>query len=212
MIINVFICLIILTGQCVHSTVININSDNGTNSTECCVHGTCVCSSLYTALVNIASNTMINNITSKSVALNNTTTMGSGNLTNITITGSNVTIMCNNSGSVYCESCDNVKIEWITWDSCGDLDGTNIAGVTFNISSNISLVNCTLQYSQIMAISFLEISGNVNISRCNFLSNRGKGNCGGLSFSSGSIFVNLIISDCYFYNNGDYYGQTLNCF
>ena len=122
-IVNVFICLIILTSQYVLSKVININSNNGTNSTECCVNGTCECSSLYAALVNITSYTTIN-IISKLVALNNTTTMGSGKLTNITITGSNVTIMCNNSGSVYCESCDNVTIEGITWDSCGDPNGT----------------------------------------------------------------------------------------
>ena len=210
MIIYVLIYLVILNSQCVHSKVININSINDTNSSECCacVHGTCVCSSLYTALINITNNTIIN-ITSKSVALNDSTKMGSGNLTNITITGSNVTIMCNNSGSVYCESCDNVKIEGITWDSCGNLNGPNIAGVTFNVGSNILLVSCTFQNSQITAIGFLEVSGNINVSRCNFLSNKGKGDSGGLSFSSGSIFVNLSISDNYFYNNGDYFGQTL---
>ena len=166
---NVLICLIILISQCVHCKVININSDNGTISTECCVHGACVCSSLYTALANITSNTVIN-ITSKSVALNNTTTMGSGNLTNIAITGSNVTIMCNNSGSVYCESCDNVTIEGITWDSCGDPNGAH-AGVTFNGTSNISLVNCTFQHSQISAVSLIDVSDNISIQYCKFLSN-----------------------------------------
>ena len=110
------ICLIILTSQCVHSKVIIVNSNNGNDNTECCVNGECTCSSLSTALLNIDNNNTIINITSESVALNNTTTMGLGKLTNITITGSNVTIMCNNSGSVYCESCDDVIIEGITWD------------------------------------------------------------------------------------------------
>ena len=213
MIVYVMIYFIILNSQCVQSKVINIKSNNGTNSTECCVHGVaCICSSLYTALVNIKNNTMIN-ITSESVALNNTTRMGSGNLTNIRIIGSNVTIMCNNSGSVYCESCDNVMIEGITWDSCGDPNGTDFAGVTFNVSSNISLLNCTFQYSQITAVGFLEVSGSFNVSQCNFLSNKGKNGCGGLRIFSGSVSVNLDISNSYFYNNGLYYnyyaGQTL---
>ena len=87
--ISVLICLIILTNQCVctHSKVITVNSSNGNNNTECCVHGKCTCSSLSTALLNIKNYTIIN-ITSQSVALDSTTTMGSVKLTNITITGS----------------------------------------------------------------------------------------------------------------------------
>ena len=197
MIINVLICLIILTSQCVHNKVINVNSNDGNDSTECCVHGRCACSSLYTALRNITNNTIIN-ITSKSVALHDITTMGSGKLTNIAITGSNVTIMCNNSGSVYCESCDNVSIEGIIWDRCGDPNGLNLAGVTFNGTTNILIVNCTFQHSQIRAVTILEASSV---------------NCGGLSISSGPVFV-LVISDSYFYDNGfysdAYSGQTLN--
>ena len=202
MTINMLICLIILTIQCVHSKVINVNSDDGNDSTECCINGRCPCSSLYTALQNITNNTIIN-IISKSIALHDTTTMGSGKLTNITITGSNVTIMCNNSGSVYCESCDNVSIEGITWDRCGDPNGTNVAGVTFNGTSNILLVNCTFQHSQIKAVRLLKASNSMNISQCNFLSNKGNINCGALSISSGSVFV-LVISDSYFYDNGFY--------
>ena len=36
--------------------------------------------------------------------------MESGDLNNITITGNDANIMCNNSGGVYCGSCDNVVI------------------------------------------------------------------------------------------------------
>ena len=74
MIIVTLICLIILTSQCVcvHSKVIIVNSNNGNDNTECCVNGECVCSSLSTALLNIDNNTVIN-ITSQSVALNNST-------------------------------------------------------------------------------------------------------------------------------------------
>ena len=208
---GILICLIILTSQCVHSKDIIINSDNGNDSTECCVNGECTCSSLSTALLNIDNNTIIN-ITSESVVLNNTTTMGSGKLTNITITGSNVTIMCNNSGSVYCESCDDVMIEGITWDRCGDPNGTNIAGVTFNGSSNISLVNCTFQYSQLPTVSLLGVSYNILIHGCNFLSiiPLRENVAGVLSVrresshklsSHSNIIVTVTINEVYFWNN-----------
>ena len=215
MIVNVLICLIILTSQCVcvHSKVININSNNGNDSAECCVDGTCVCSSLYTALLNITNNTIIN-ITSKSVALHNTATMGSGKLTNITITGSNVTIMCNNSGSVYCESCDHVKIEGITWDRCGDPNGI-YAGVIFNTVSNIVIINCTFQHSKGVAVSLTDVSNTILIDHCNFLSNIPmqmiNSNNGGiltitrslLGFSNNlNINITVIISESHFYNNG----------
>ena len=171
MIIGMLIFMNVLTSQCVpvHGKVITINSNDGSDSIECCVKGKCVCSSLSTALLKINSFTIII-ITSESVTLNNTTTMGSGKLTNITITGSNATIMCNNIGSVYCESCEYVKIEGITWDRCGDPNGTNIAGVTFNVTSNISLLNCTFQNSQLPAVALMEIADNILIQSCNFLS------------------------------------------
>ena len=206
MIIGTLLCLIILTSQCVHSKVIIVNSNNGNDNTECCVNGTCACSSLSTALLNIDNNTIIN-ITSELVALNNTTTMGSGKLTNITITGSNVTIICNNSGSIYCESCDDVMIEGITWDRCGDPNGTSIAGVTFNGTSNISLVNCTFQHSQLSAVSLLGISDSILIQGCNFLFNIP--NDAGVIYISRnssdneSSYITITITGSYFYNNSN---------
>ena len=215
-VVNMLVYLIILTSQCVcvHSKVIIVNSNNGNNSAQCCINGDCVCSSLSTALLNIDNNTIIN-ITSELLALNNFTTMGSGKLTNIAITGSNVTIMCNNSGSVYCESCDDVMIEGITWDRCGDPNGTNIAGVTFNGTSNISLVNCIFKHSQLPAVALLETSYNITIRGCNFLSNIPQQvlkivssipKLGALIitrlFPGFSSIVTVRIFDSYFYNNG----------
>ena len=211
--IGLLICLSILTSQCVcvHSKVIIVNSISGNDNTECCVNGECACSSLSTALHHIASHTIIN-ITSQSVALNNTTTMGSGRLTyNITITGSNVTIMCNNSGSVYCKLCIGVMIKGITWDRCGDPNGINIAGVTFNIISNVSLINCTFQYSQTSAVSLAEVTDNILIHGCSFLSNiptRTDDYYGILSITrhQSRIFnrrnITITIHEGYFYNNG----------
>ena len=211
----VLIFLITLTSQLVHSKVITVNITSGNSSHECCyTEQGCMCASLSVALQYIDSNTTIN-ITSSSVMLEESVklgsnrTSGSGNLTDITITGSNVTIMCNNSGSVYCESCDNVMIERITWDRCGDPNGTNIAGVTFNGTSNF-----TFQLSKIPAVTFLDVSENVYVNHCNFLSNRRiiqlpvDHQCGGLRiYYSSSNFVNLIVSDSYFYDNG-FYGNN----
>ena len=210
--IDTLICLIIFANQCtcVHSKVIIVNSNNGNDNTECCVNGTCTCSSLSTALLNIDNNTIIN-ITSESIALNHTTTMGSGKLTNITITGSNVTIICNNSGSVYCESCDDVVIDGITWDRCGDPNGRNIAGVTFNGTSNISLVNCIFQHSQLPTVSLLQVSDNILIQSCNFSSNIPLeiDNSGILNisrvlsheFQVATSSITVTINEGYFYNN-----------
>ena len=216
MVVDVLICLIILTltihSVCVHSKVITVNNNNKDNN-KCCVNGECACSSLSTALLNIDNNTIIN-ITSESVALINSTTMGSGKLTNITITGSNVTIMCNNSGSVYCESCDDVMIEGITWDRCGDPNGTNIAAVTFNGTSNISLVNCTFQHSQVPTVHLLEVSNSIFIQRCNFLTNIPLQKINDFDFSiftikrtlPGSQNITIAIYESYFYKNG--YSQS----
>ena len=119
--------------------VITVNND-GDASVECCVNGTCPCGSLYYALQNLTSNSIIN-ITSESVTLNTTTPIGSGNLHNITITGNGATIMCNNSGGVYCESCSDVIIEGITWDECY----TNPLLVK---AISISITNCVFWYDQ----------------------------------------------------------------
>ena len=90
-----------------HSKVITVNDDSGR---RCCTEEGCIdiCASLSVALRYIESNTVIN-ITSISASLQENVDLGSGGLINITISGSN-------SGSVYCESCDHVSIERITWD------------------------------------------------------------------------------------------------
>ena len=198
----------LITTQCVNSKVIKINTAGGSDNTTCCVDGECVCTSLSTALLYMANNTIIN-ITSQSVTLEGNIKMGSGDLNNITITGNGATISCNNSGGVYCESCDHVIIEGITWDKCGDLNGTNTAGLTFNIIGNISLLNCTFQYSQVWAVSLLETSGEIVIQRSSFLYNSRmmawENNCGGLNIKKANMgFMKLTITDSYFISNGHF--------
>ncbi|XP_065891108.1 uncharacterized protein [Dysidea avara] len=200
---------LIMICQHVHAMAITINTTSGRNSTECCIDGkNCSCSSLSTALLYMTSNTVIN-ITSESVTLEDNIKMGSGDLNNITITGNGATtIMCNNSGGVYCESCDNVVIEGITWDRCGDPNGTNIAGVTFNITSNISLLNCTFQHSQIQAVSILKMSGYVVINKTEFLYNSqttaSNDTCGGLSIGIDNKHLTVTVCESYFLSNGHF--------
>ena len=96
----VWLCLVTV-GNHVHGTVITI-SNSGTNSTMCCINGTCACSSLYNALASIENNTVIN-ITSKVVLLHTMVYMKSGNLKhNITITSEEgAMVMCDNTGVYF---------------------------------------------------------------------------------------------------------------
>jgi len=192
--------LITLTSQLTFGKVITINTSGGSRhpSTLCCVDGDCVCTSLSTALLNMTSNTVIN-ITSESVTLDDKIKMGSGDLNNITITGNGAIIMCNNSGGVYCESCDNVVIEGITWDKCGDL---NTAGVTFNRTTNITLVNSTFQQSQTQAIKLYSISGSLSLTSVNLKLNKNSRGRGGAVFIQNILgdFV-MLVSNCEFNDN-----------
>ena len=137
-VVTVWLCLI---SHVACDVVITVNN-NGDNSTNCCVYGTCPCSSLTSALHDVSDNTVIN-ITSESVTLHDIVGMGSGNLSNIIITGNGATIMCNNTGGVYCESCSDITIMGITWCQCGRNDSTALAFI--NLSSEILIQDCTFQ-------------------------------------------------------------------
>ncbi|XP_065908670.1 uncharacterized protein [Dysidea avara] len=187
-----WMCLItlIITSQHVHSKVITINTNGGSDNTTCCVDGECDCSSLSTALTNITNNTVIN-ITSESISLDDAVELGSSNLNNITIAGNGASILCNNNGSVYCDSCDNMLIEGITWDRCG-IPGTVPAGLTIHNNANVSLLSCTFQNSQIRAVTLQNILGYVIVEKCNFLSN----NNSSLSVGGGTGYnIDIVISD-----------------
>ena len=146
-VVTVWLCLITHIACDVLITVNNNGSDND----KCCVNGTCPCSSLSSALHNVSDNTVIN-ITSESVTLHDIVGMGSGNLSNITITGNGATIMCNNTGGVYCESCSDIIVMGITWYQCGcndpEIPLTQTVALAFiNSSSRILIHNCTFQNS-----------------------------------------------------------------
>ena len=127
-------------------------------------------------------------------------------LNNISIIGHhNPTINCSNAGGVKFISCHNCTIEGITWDGCGikNVNGSTIPGIEFYHSTNITIQNCTFQYSAGQAVILSELSGKVTVKHCRFLFNTHHvGHGTAIYFSSKSLqeYVQLlfIISNCNF--------------
>ena len=165
----VLICLITLC----QSKYIEVNNE-GDDSSSCCIEGTCLCSSLFTALYHADSNSVIN-ITSSLVMLQNVTYMhkGIGYLNNVTIIGQEVTVACNNSGVLSCSYCHNILIKGITWDQCGNPnDLYYINGIGFKYAANILIANCIFQYSKkCTPVTILVSSGTIEIRDSKFLFN-----------------------------------------
>ena len=203
-VLGVWLCLM-MADQPTYSKVITINND-GTNTTECCVNGTCPCNSLHLALQNLTNNSIIS-IISESVTLHTTTPIGSGNLHNITITGNGATVMCNNSGGVYCESCNDVIIEGITWDQCGDPNKDNmVAGIHLTDVHNFKIENCYLQSFKICALSLDPCCGDIIVKNTTFdfnvmMKSPNDFDGSGLKVLSTSN-TSIVISDSSFTGNG----------
>ena len=165
----VWICLFTLC----QGKVIEINN-NGNDGTICCKEGTCLCGSLFKALQQIESDTVIN-ITSSLVTFHDFIEIGLGNLSNITITGNRATIACNNSGIFTCLHCSNVMIQGITWDQCGNPDHPiYVYAIGFIGVTNVSIVACTFQFSTVCKTVILQLSllsGYVRVRDCRFLFN-----------------------------------------
>ena len=149
---TVIVCLCFIT-IIVHSKIITVNN-SGNNSTTCCMEGTCLCNSFHDALRSIENNTIIN-ITSEFVSLEDTTYVGIEHLNNVTLTGNNVVVMCNNTGGMSWRSGDNILIEGITWNQCGDPRYPSTPAFKFNNIYNISIVKCTFQHSKVCITVFL---------------------------------------------------------
>ena len=190
--VTVWLCLITYIACDVLITVNNNGSDND----NCCVYGTCPCSSLSSALRNVSDNTVIN-ITSELVTLNDIVGMGSGNLSNITITGNGATIMCNNTGGVYCESCSNITIMGITWYQCGRNDSKNLLqapALNFTTVSNIQIYKCTFTKSSGCPVQMQHASHSISITECTFLANI-------FDFADDDIGIKLLCAGLYISSN-----------
>ena len=136
----------------------------------CCIFGNCSCPSLYTVLANLTSNTLINITTDVELS----SVIPLADLANITITGHNSpTVHCNNSGGLHFVSCHNCTIQGITWDRCGTRDNANVSQPVLQLSncSEMIIKICSFQHSIGQAIVLSQMTGDVNISHCNFSSN-----------------------------------------
>jgi len=202
-----WMCLM-MGGELVYSKVVTIDN-NGNRTFECCVEGLCSCNSFHYALSSIENNTFIT-ITSKVISLPLRAIMGSGNLHNITITGNGATIMCNNSGGVYCESCSDVIIEGITWDQCGNTSTPSIPGISFDHITNLMIIRCVFQWSTVCSvINVSNPEGQIFILASKFLDNSIKNRlpCPNAIYSNLLLWnstnkINLTISDSLFHHNG----------
>ena len=173
--------MITVSSQHVQNKMITVNTNEGSESTECCVQGECPCSSLSIALQNMSNDTIIN-ITSEAITLKNNIEIGSGNLNNIAITSYVATITCSNT-TIYCASCDDVTVSGITWVDC------NFA------LSNSTTVNCTLMHSNFVVSGSISIERSVSLSTSSLWINN-TNYTGYVNFTiSGSTFYWLSVSD-----------------
>ena len=201
---TVWLCLIthaVLYGAM--STVITV-SDNCSDDCDSNKEYNFSCTSLSCALKNMKSNTVII-ITSKVVSLTKIVGMGSSNLNNITITGNGATIMCNNTGGVYCESCSNVIIRGITWLQCGRSHPPLAPALNFTIVSYMSIHNCSFIRSSGCPVFLYHGRESITITDTYFVDNSFYAspyevNCGGLYIDLDQSYTNISIISSRFYS------------
>ena len=152
----------ITISQRVLGKVVTVNN-TGSNSSTCCIKGICLCNSLYDSLQSIENNTIVK-ITSHSVLLEDAVYIRVEYLNNVTITGNNVTIMCNNKGRMSWTSGNNILIEGITWDQCGNPRYPLTAAINFQKVFQISIIKCTFQHCKVCQTISLWSAKKQNIS------------------------------------------------
>ena len=199
------VIVVVWLGLAIHvvygaSMTITISS-NGSSKDDCCKSGSCMCSSLSSALNYTEDYTVINivsNITlDEDVEINN--------LNNITITGNDVTIMCNNIGFIYFESCSNVFIMGITWYQCGTVNNNTLApALSLYSVTNVLIYSCTFQNSPFCAVYMRNASNIVEIKGSDFIYTVGSLSdypCVGLAISESSHSY-VSVYDSKFDSNG----------
>ena len=132
-------------------------SNDGSNTTACCVRGNCPCSSFIHALSSVKSHTIIS--ITENIALNDMIYVEQG-LSDVTITGNDVMIMCNNKGGMSWGSGDNVVIEGIIWDQCGNPEDPMTPAIKFNNVHYVSIIGCVFQYSKVCTTVDLALDEN----------------------------------------------------
>ena len=173
-------------------------------SDKCCVYGNCSCNSLDHALANLTSNTLIN-ITTDLILSSLVTASG---IENVSIIGhNNPTVNCKSIGRIHITFCKNCIIQGITWDECGTkhIDNHTEPGLMLSYSTIITIQNCSFQHSVGQAVVLSEVSGDININDCKFVSNHYYGGHGAavyyLSNNARNPQFVFIISNCNFSYN-----------
>ena len=148
-----------------------ISDDNfSINGHVCCVYGNCTCDSLDNAVANLTSNVLINITTD--VMLSSLIKLS--DLQNVSIIGhNNTTVNCKHLGGIHLTFCHNCIIQGVTWDGCGTEITSNLTepGIKLKCSSNVTIQNCSFQHLIGQTLVLSEVSGDVNITNCNFVNN-----------------------------------------
>ena len=174
-----------------------------------CIYGKGFCPSLYTALANLTSIVLINITTDVELF----SIIPLADLANITITGhNNPTVNCNSSGGLHIISCHNCIIEGITWDKCGAKkirENINVSLPVLQVinSSNMTIKSDLFQHFIGQAIVLSQMTGDVKISHCNFLSNNHyEGHGSAIHYSSNDISTScqtfMMVSSNFTHNEG----------
>ena len=224
-------CLILILvhlaqGQLHCRRIIEVNNETG-NDTQGCLEGGHPCYSLDFALYNFQSYDCMN-ITSNTVSLS--TVVERNDINAITIRGQgNTTVMCSNNSRITFKNFSNVVIEGITWDGCGDPKIIANGGINFERIANLSIRNCTLQFSKSRALTIWTVSGfiemidtqvkyNANYDpiychpdqygtfRCN---TKDFAVTGGVRIQESTGQANVTIVNCIFDHNG-HFGEVIN--
>ena len=115
--------------------------------------------------------------------------------------------------------CSNVTIQEITWDQCGDINYPKTAGVIFNRTSNVSIINCIFQnFMPCISVEISHSTGDIKVINSKFMFNTvsNASLCGSSFYSSLLIYQTnataiLISNSLFFYNgNSNQEGVTLN--
>ena len=181
-------------------------SGEGDNGSVCCVYGNCTCCSLDHALAKLTNNILINITTDVMLS----SLIERSDLENISIIGhNNPTVILKNDGGVHFTSCYNCIIEGIIWDGCNtdNIHNETEPGLMLKESSNTTIQNCLFQCFLEQALVLSEVSGDVNINNCNFVSNSHyRGHGAAIHYSSNdttdSHFVFNITNCSFSYNKG----------
>ena len=114
---------------------------------------------------------------------------------------------CRSIGGIHFTYCNNCVIQDITWDGCGTKSTILLQtpGIKFTYSSNVTIQNCHFKHSVGQAVVLSEVSGEVNITQCEFKNNTHyRGHGAALHYSPNSVTNSesllFTITNCSFIN------------